>query len=58
MQINKATWEQFFLDNYGWPWEQVVLDDETNFEAAYVIYSRAGDSWLPWDCRFVLTGWK
>ncbi len=50
MQINKATWERFFLDNYGWPWEQVVLDDATNFEAAYIIWEQAGRSWLPWAC--------
>lgn len=50
MQINKATWADFFEREYGWPWAQVVLDDVTNFQAARIIYDRAG-GWTPWACR-------
>ena len=47
MQIARAVWADYFEREYGWPWEQVVRDDETNFAAAYVIYERAG-GWGPW----------
>jgi hypothetical protein len=47
MQIAKAVWAEFFAREYGWSWERVVLDDATNFAAAYVIWERSG-SWAPW----------
>ena len=47
MQIARGVWAEFFEREYGWSWEQVVTDDETNFAAAYVIYQRAG-GWGPW----------
>ncbi len=47
MQIHRATWERFFLANYGWTWEAVALDLATHFAAARVIYDRSG-SWQPW----------
>ena len=54
MQINRATWEEFFLETEGWTWEQIVLDDAINFQAAYIIWDRGGRTWLPWACRYVL----
>ena len=47
MQIARGVWAEFFEREYGWSWEQIVTDDETNFAAAYVIYERAG-GWGPW----------
>jgi hypothetical protein len=46
-------WEDFFLENYGWTWEQIVLDDAVNEQAACVIWERAGRTWLPWTCSVV-----
>lgn len=54
MQINKATWAEFLEREHGWAWEQVVLDDATNLRAAYIIWERAGRSWVPWACKEVL----
>ena len=51
MQINKATWEDFFEREYGWTWAEIVLNDATNLQAARIIYDRAGGSWGPWACR-------
>jgi hypothetical protein len=48
MQINKATWAGFFLETEGWTWEQIVLDDATNFWAACIIWQRNG--WSAWSC--------
>lgn len=50
-QVNRATWSDFFEVKYGWPWERVVMDDETNTAAAWIIYARAGWTWLPWACK-------
>ena len=47
LQIARGVWAEFFDREYGWSWEQVVRDDETNFAAAYVIWQRAG-GWGPW----------
>ena len=47
MQIARTVWAAYFEREHGWPWEQVVRDDETQFAAAYVIYQRAG-SFRPW----------
>ena len=54
-QIHKRTWQQWFLVNYSWTWEEIVLDDATNLRAALIIYLRAGDgvsrgSFGPWSC--------
>ena len=49
-QINKATWERFFAINYGWSWSEIVLNDQRNLEAAFVIWQRAGGSFSPWSC--------
>ncbi len=51
LQINRAVWAGFFQANYGWDWASVVLDDDLNRQAAYVIWLRAGGSWSPWSCR-------
>ena len=51
LQINKATWERFFLEGYGWTWSEIVFDDQRNREAAHIIWLRAGDSWSPWSCK-------
>lgn len=47
MQIHRATWERYFLVNYGWSWEAVALDLDTHFAAARIIYDRSG-GWSPW----------
>lgn len=54
MQIHRPTWERFFLGSYGWEWEEIVFNDERNLEAAFIIWQRAGNSWTPWDCSFVV----
>ena len=54
MQINRATWEDFFGAAYGWTWEQMVLDDVINHTAATVIWLRNG--WSAWSCDYVLGG--
>ncbi len=48
-QINRFTWERFFLDRYGWSWEQITRDPATNTAAARIIYDRTGD-WSAWSC--------
>ncbi len=47
MQIHRASWETFFLLNYGWTWSQLVFELDVHFAAARVIYDRSG-SWSPW----------
>lgn len=49
MQINRGTWEGYFLRKYGWTWEQVVFDLGKHLQAAREIYDRAG-GWSPWSC--------
>lgn len=49
MQINRATWEPFFWGR--WTWEQIVLDDPTNYQAAYIIWERSGETWDQWSCQ-------
>jgi len=48
MQIDRGTWAAFFLESEGWTWEQIVLDDRTNYEAALRVWERAGRTWGPW----------
>ena len=49
MQISKESWEDFFMETEGWTWEQVVLDDSIHFQAARIIWERAGRVWSgPW----------
>lgn len=47
LQIAESVWADWFLENYGWPWELVVTDPETHAHAARIIYDRSGD-WSPW----------
>jgi hypothetical protein len=49
-QINRASWERFFLDRYGWTWEQITHDPVINTQAARIIYDRTGD-WSAWSCK-------
>lgn len=46
-QISKVTWERWFLQQYGWTWEQVVRDPETHARALRIIYDRSS-GWSPW----------
>lgn len=46
-QIGKATWADWFLVNYGWTWEQVVMDPAIHVAAARIIYDRSS-GWSPW----------
>ena len=48
MQINRATWEGYFLREHGWTWEQIVFDDAINYQAAAVVWERWGRTWGPW----------
>ena len=50
MQISKAIWADFFADEYGWTWEDIVLNDVLNHQAARIIWDQANGSWQPWDC--------
>jgi hypothetical protein len=54
LQINRAMWERFFWETRGWSWEQIVLDDTINEEAACIVWERAGRTWTPWACSSVL----
>jgi hypothetical protein len=48
-QINRQSWERFFLTRYGWTWEQITHDAAINTAAARIIYDRTGD-WSAWSC--------
>lgn len=50
MQLNRSTWEPYFAAMNGWTWEQLVTDEAIHFQAARIIYDRAG-GWAPWRCR-------
>lgn len=50
LQINRASWKDYFWETYGWHWADIVQDDNLNRVAAYVIWQRAGNSWSPWAC--------
>jgi len=49
LQINRPTWEGYFLETCGWDWAQIVTDDTTNYRAACLIWERNG--WADWSCR-------
>jgi hypothetical protein len=54
-QLNKATWGWWFLVNYGWTWEMIVLNDDLNLEAAHIVYhehEKVFDEpgWEAWSC--------
>jgi hypothetical protein len=51
LQLNRATWEPFFLETEGWTWDQIVLDDEVNLHAASIIWERSGQTWDQWSCK-------
>ena len=48
-QINKESWERFFLERHGWTWEQITEDPVINTVAARIIYDQTGD-WSAWSC--------
>ena len=48
-QINRQSWEHYFLRTKGWSWAQIVLDPATNVAAARVIFDRTGD-FSAWSC--------
>ena len=54
LQLNRQTWANFFLDNYGWTWEQVVNDLDTHLHAAAIVWERAGQIFAPWTCSSVV----
>ena len=47
LQIARAVWERYFLERYGWSWEEIVMDPVIHARAAREIYDRAG-GWSPW----------
>jgi hypothetical protein len=49
MQINRATWETYFFNKYGWTWERVAFDLQTHLLAAREIYEKA-HGWDDWSC--------
>lgn len=53
-QINRASWERFFLEKYAWTWNQITHDPAINTAAARIIYDRTGD-WSAWSCGIVGT---
>ena len=53
MQINRATWAEYFYEQYGWSWEQLVFDLDINLAAAREIYDRTG-GWHRWSCADVV----
>jgi hypothetical protein len=48
-QINRASWEQFFLERHGWTWDEITYEAVINTAAARIIYDRTGD-WSAWSC--------
>ena len=48
-QINRASWEKFFIEKHGWTWTQITHDPVINTAAARIIYDRTGD-WSAWSC--------
>ena len=48
LQIDRRSWEDYFMETEGWPWEDVVLNDAINYQAAYIVFQRAGETWQPW----------
>ena len=46
-QIARSVWEPWFLANFGWTWEQVVIDPSIHVWASRIIYDRSG-GWSPW----------
>jgi len=50
LQVNRDTWRDFFMETKGWTWEQIVLDDPTNYQAGYIIWERWGRTWGAWSC--------
>jgi hypothetical protein len=49
MQISKKDWADFFMETEGWTWPEIVLNDSIHFQAARIIWERAGRVWSsPW----------
>jgi hypothetical protein len=48
-QINRESWEAFFMTQRGWSWPQIVLDPATNVAAARIIFDRTGN-FSAWSC--------
>ena len=49
MQISKNDWADFFMETEGWTWPEIVLNDSIHFQAARIIWGRAGWVWSePW----------
>lgn len=52
MQIAREPWQSYFAKNYGWTWQQLAQDMSVHFQAARIIYDRAG-GWSPWPvCQY------
>jgi hypothetical protein len=54
-QLNKATWAWWFARYYGWTWEMIVLNDDFNLEAAYIVWHEHArvfneNGWEAWNC--------
>ena len=49
LQINRGTWKDFFEENFGWTWDEVVNNIDIHLQAARFIYDDSG-SWTPWEC--------
>lgn len=54
-QLNRFTWEKWLKDRYGWTWDQIVLDDDVNLAAAFVVYKEHEKvfqevGWNAWSC--------
>lgn len=47
MQLERQTWEPFFAELRGWTWEQLARDLTAHFDAARIVFDRAG-GWGPW----------
>lgn len=47
-QINRPTWEDFFIDTQGWTWQDITGNLDINFQAALIIWKRGG--WFQWHC--------
>jgi len=54
-QLNRQTWEWWFLYYYGWEWQAIVTNDDLNLAAAYIVWQEHKrvfneTGWFAWSC--------
>lgn len=54
LQIAHDPWAAFFWETEGWSWEEIVRVPDIHYCAAWIIFERAGYTWVPWSCSYVV----